>query len=297
MRSRSNNLRRAQPLLGTLVEVAATGAPASLPAALDAAFSAIERIQRLMSFHDPDSDVSRINAAEAGCEIGVDPHTARVLHFARQLSELSDGAFDVAIADVLMRGGFLPQQGAADPALAATFRDLMLLPGDRVCWRRKGWVDLGGIAKGYAVDCAIAALRAHGVAGAVVNAGGDLRFFGEPQPIHVRHPDAPTSLVPLGTFEDCAVATSSGYFSHRTSDGGGTEPLVDPQRRACVRWQQSITVIAPDCMTADALTKAVRLAAQTAPGILEHLRAQAIVIDSRGMRQCGMAMAAELTMP
>jgi thiamine biosynthesis lipoprotein len=294
MRSCSSSLRRARPLLGTLVDIAATGARAALPAALDAAFAAIERIQQLMSFHAPDSDVSRINAADAGCEIGIDPHTARVLHFARKLSELSDGAFDVMVADVLMRGGFLPRQGvAADTAVAATFRDLTLLPDDRVCWRRKGWIDLGGIAKGYAVDCAIAALRAQGVASAVVNAGGDLRFFGEPQPIHVRHPDAPTLLVPLGVFSDCAVATSSGYFSGRMSDDGVAEPLVDPGRRACVRWQQSVTVVAPDGMTADALTKIVRLAAQAAPGILGQLRAQAIVIDSRGMRQCGVAVPTE----
>ena len=294
---RSSSLRRARPLLGTLVEIAATGASASLPAALDAAFAAIDRIDRLMSFHAPHSDVSRINAADAGCEIGVDPHTSHVLHFARTLSELSNGAFDVTIADVLMRGGFLPRQEnvAADTAAAATFHDLVLLPDDRVRWRRKGWIDLGGIAKGHAVDCAIGALRAHGLPSGVVNAGGDLRFFGEPQPIHVRRPDAPASLVPLGVFSDCAVATSSGYFSQQMSDGGVTEPLVDPVRRACVRWRQSVTVVAPDGMTADALTKIVRLAAQAAPGILERFRAQAIVIDGRGMRQCGVAMPAEAT--
>ena len=294
---RSSSQRRARPLLGTLVEVAASGASAHLPAALGAAFAAIEQIDRLMSFHAPDSDVSRINAADAECEIGIDSHTSHVLHFARKLSELSDGVFDVTIADVLMREGFLPRQEgvAADAPAAASFHDLVLLPGDRVRWRRKGWIDLGGIAKGYAVDCAVDALRAHGVAGAVVNAGGDLRFFGEPQPVHVRDPETPTSLVPLGVFSDCAVATSSGYFSDRLSSGGVTEPLVDPLRRACVRWRQSVTVVAPDAMTADALTKVVRLAAQAAPGILERCRAQAIVIDRRGMRQCGIAMPAEAT--
>lgn len=294
---RSSSLRRARPLLGTLVEVAASGASACLPAALDAAFAAVERIDRLMSFHALGSDVSRINAADAGCEIGIDPHTSRVLHFARKLSELSDGAFDITIANVLMREGFLPRQEgvAVDAPAAVSFQDLVLLPGDRVHWRCKGWIDLGGIAKGYAVDCAIGALRAHGVAGAVVNAGGDLRFFGAPQPVHVRHPEAPTSLVPLGVFSDCAVATSSGYFSDRLISGGVTEPLVDPLRRACVRWRQSVTVVASDAMTADALTKVVRLAAQAAPGILERLGAQAIVIDRRGMRQCGAAMPAEAT--
>ncbi|KQU89770.1 thiamine biosynthesis protein ApbE [Variovorax sp. Root318D1] len=295
---RSNSLRRARPLLGTLVEITASGASAGLPTALDAAFAAIEQIDRLMSFHAPNSDVSRINAAIAGCEIRVHPHTSSVLHFARKLSALSDGAFDITIADVLMRNGFLPrpeESAVARTAAAATFDDLVLLPDHRVRWRRKGWIDLGGIAKGYAVDCAIGALRAHGLASAVVNAGGDLRFFGDPQPIHARHPDAPTSLVPLGVFSDCAVATSSGYFSGRISGSGVTEPLVDPTRRACVRWGQSVTVVAPDGMTADALTKIVRLSAQAAPSILERLRAQAMVIDSRGMRRCGITTPAEAT--
>ena len=56
----------------------------------------------------------------------------------------------------------------------ATYLDLDLLPGNRARWRRKGWIDLGGIAKGYAIDCGVAALRAHGVATGIVNAGGDL---------------------------------------------------------------------------------------------------------------------------
>ncbi|WP_354403055.1 FAD:protein FMN transferase [Variovorax sp. OAS795] len=294
MPSPSSSLRRARPLLGTLVEISAAGGPAGLQAALDAAFASIETIDRLMSFHAPASDVSRINAAGADCEVCVDPQTFRVLQFARELGEISGGAFDITIADVLMRGGLLPRHAALglSNAAAADFQDLVLRPGDRVRWRRKGWIDLGGIAKGYAVDCAIGALRAHGVASGVVNAGGDLRFFGEPQPVDVRHPDAPGARVRLGVFRDGAVATSSGYFSDRTgtAEGSAAEPLVDPVRRACVRWRQSVTVVAADGMTADALTKVVRLAPEGAPRILERFGAQAIVIDGRGVRRCGSAM-------
>jgi len=297
MPSPSSSLRRARPLLGTLVEISASGASAGLQAALDAAFASIEVIDRLMSFHAPASDVSRINAAGAGCAVCVDPHTFRVLQFARELGEMSGGAFDITVADVLMRGGLLPRHAAVafDTAAGADFRDLVLLPGDRVRWRRKGWIDLGGIAKGYAVDCAIGALRAHGVASGIVNAGGDLRFFGEPQPVHVRHPEAPGALVPLGVFGDGAVATSSGYFSDHTgtAEGSAAEPLVDPVRRACVRWRQSVTVVAADGMTADALTKIVRLAPRAAPRILARFGAQAFVIDGRGVRRCGSAMPAD----
>lgn len=286
-----HKLRRARPLLGTLVEISAAGPEAALPAALDAAFASIERVHRLMSFHAQDSDVSRINAAEAGSAVGVAEDTYRVLARALELGTLSGGVFDIATAGVLVEQGFLPRHaGAAFPAPDATFLDLALLDGHRVQWRRKGWIDLGGIAKGYAVDCAIAALRSHGVDSGVVNAGGDLRCFGQAQPIHVRRPDAPATLVPLGWLQDLAIATSAGYFAGVQRNGRQVDPLVDPDRHACTAWAESVSVVASDCMTADALTKIVRLARERAPAILERLHAQAVVVDAQSVGRCGASL-------
>lgn len=283
-------MRRARPLLGTVVEIAAEGEAHTLPKAIEAAFAAIAGVQRLMSFHDSGSDLSRINAAAAGLEIAVDRQTFRVLEFAHELSDASDGAFDVTIAPSLVESGFLPER-AGEPILrGATYRDLQILPGHRVCWRRKGWADLGGIAKGYAVDCAVAALRSEGVTTAVVNAGGDLRCFGQPQPIYVRHPSVPESLVSLDRLTDSAVATSAGYFSRTEKDGREVDPLVDPEQGRCTTWDASISVVASDGMTADALTKIVRLSPDTAPGILDRFGAQAIVIDCDGVRCCGRSL-------
>ena len=101
-------MKRARPLLGTFVEVTAEGSADVLPDAIRAAFASIEDIHRLMSFHDPNSDVSRINGAEVEQEVGVDPHTFRVLDVARRLSDLSEGVFDITIAPVLVESGFLP---------------------------------------------------------------------------------------------------------------------------------------------------------------------------------------------
>jgi FAD:protein FMN transferase len=288
MPSPSSSLRRARPLLGTLVEIRATGASAVLPAAFDAAFAAVERIGALMSFHDTGSDVSRINAAAAGCEVPVDPQTYDVLRRAVELGDLSDGRFDIATADVLVRAGFLPQHAPlpASP-IAATYRDLELIGEHRVSWRRKGCIDLGGIAKGYAVDCAIAALRACGVFDGIVNAGGDLRCIGEAQPIHVRRPEAPTSLLFVGYLTDGAIATSGGYFSGVSGADGWIDPLVDPGRGTCGTWDRSVSVAARDCMTADALTKVVCLAEDSAPDLLASMDAQAIIVDDRRVGTCG----------
>ncbi len=290
MPSRSNSLERARPLLGTLVMIrveAAADRPA-LAAAVDQAFAAVERVERRMSFHDSNSDVSHINAAAAGGEISVDPETMRVLSFAFVLGELSRGAFDIAAAPALVRAGFLPARPPrARPGADATFRDLELLDDRRVRWKRKGWIDLGGIAKGYAVDRAVAVLQAQGVAHGVVNAGGDLRCFGRPQPVAVRHPEALAARIPLGKLSNRALATSGGYYSSGADGGRRVEPLVDPKRQACTTWGASVSVAASDCMTADALTKVVRLAPRRTPEILARFHAQAFVLRRNRLRCCG----------
>ncbi len=293
LRHAERTLRRARPLLGTVVEVRATAAleAAALHAAIDAAFAAVERVQRRMSFHDERSDVSRINAAAAGAVTSVHADTYEVLSAARMLGDLCGGVFDVATAASLVQNQFLPPPpsgvAARPPEAGTTYRDLELLPDAQVRWRRAGWIDLGGIAKGYAVDRAIDELRAHGVSSAVVNAGGDLRCFGEAQSIHVRAPDEPNALLYLGTLENASIATSAGYYCGLQIDNGRVDALVDPHRRTCIAWERSISVLAADCMTADALTKVVRLAPQAVLGMLQSLNAQAVIIDRHGLRACG----------
>lgn len=280
-------MRRARPLLGTIVEIAIEGEGDAAERGIDAAFAAIERVHQLMSFHNATSDVAHINAAPAGDTIDVDLHTYRVIAFARELSELSGGAFDITIATVLVGNGFLPEGDLRPAAARANFRDLELLRGHQIRWRQKGSIDLGGIAKGYAVDCAIKALRVRGIKNAVVNAGGDLRCIGEPQPIYLRHPEAPAALIHLGSIADAAFATSAGYFSGIDNGNHRIDPIVDPKRQACVAWEGSVSVASSNCMTADALTKIVRLDPQVASRLLEQFEAQAFVMDAQGIRCCG----------
>lgn len=284
-------MRRARPLLGTIVDIRVDAEVTQAAKAIEAAFAMVEQIHRLMSFHETNSDVSRINAAEAHNAVSIDPHTYQVLTFARRIGDLSDGAFDIAVADLLVKDGFLPDSKMGSlPAGTATYRDLDLLPDNCVRWRQNGWIDLGGIAKGYAVDCAVDTLRSHGIRNGVVNAGGDLRCFGEAESVHVRQPNSPTTLMHLGWIRDRAMATSSGYFSGVDEQDHRIDPLIDPRRRISTTWNGSISVVAPDCMSADALTKVVRLAPEAAPLLLEHFNAQAVVINQAGIRTCGASL-------
>ena len=279
MKSRSNEIRRARPLLGTLVEIGAVGVNAA--AGIEAAFAEIATIHRLMSFHEENSDVSRINRAAPGDNLRVDARTYEVLSCAQRMSRLSAGAFDITVGGRLVDAGFLPRpRCSAAFDKKASFEDIVLLPGNCMRLTRRLWIDLGGIAKGYAVDRAVQALEQSGVRSGIVNAGGDLYALGEPQPIHVRHPEDASLVLPLGTVANAAVASSSGFFTaERRNDA-----LVEPRRGNCVKWRQGVTVTAARCMVADALTKIVRLAPRCAPRILAQFNARALIVDRRSVR-------------
>src|SRR5258706_235438 len=127
---------RMRPLLGTLVEIRAGGAAARVARGIAAAFAAIERVQRLMSFHEAGSDVSRINSTPVGRDVAVNRETYGVLRYALDLGHRSSGAFDITIAPSLVSAGFLPcpplggllPERADDAIHSARFSDLELLP-------------------------------------------------------------------------------------------------------------------------------------------------------------------------
>ena len=169
-----NQVRRARPLLGTLVQIAAeaTMPAVELHAAVTAAFAEIAPVQSLMSWHDAGSELSRINRLAALGPQPLHPHTRSVLAAALEFARLSDGAFDPCVAGTLTQWGLLPAPADA-PTLDdhASWRDIEL-DGECVRFHRRLWVDLGGIAKGYAVDLALHCLLGLGVPQGGVNAGG-----------------------------------------------------------------------------------------------------------------------------
>jgi thiamine biosynthesis lipoprotein len=144
-------------------------------------------------------------------------------------------------------------------------------------------IDLGGIAKGFAVDRAVDALRRHGATAGTVNAGGDLRIFGSAgEPVLVRRPDASGCFLPLTVLHDSALATSAPYFAARRIGGHLCAPVIDPRNGRPSRQSISVTVQARTCLLADALCKAVWLAgASGAVQILRRHRARGWVLDAR----------------
>lgn len=279
--SPAGTMRRAQPWLGTLVGIEATGLPpAQLARAIDRAFRAVARVHSRMSFHEPDSELSRLNRAAHAGPVPVSGHLRRVLRAACRLSALTNGRFDVTIAPTLVRWGYLPGLPNSTET-TGDWRDIRLGTDGTVRFARPLLIDLGGIAKGYAVDLAIASLRRAGVPQACVNAGGDLRFYGhEPRRIGVRDPADPARLRLLPPLLQGAVATSCVADTRRRHGQTWRSPLVDPRRGRAWAATGSVTVLARSCLRADALTKPVAIDPAACEPVLRRLQAQALLLPA-----------------
>ena len=269
--------RRARPLLGTIVELGLRGGG---PEVFSAAFERIGFVHDLMSAHSIDSDLGRI-ASEAHLRaVTVDPATAEVLRLSLEWAEASSGAFDPVRAGVeLVHLGRRPWFLAEFPDRLATWRDLSV-EGVRVTAARPLAIDLGGIAKGYAVDLAAGVIAASGCSG-VVNAGGDIRFIGdELRTVFLKRPDEEGGLSELREIPFPALATTASYGF---SEEEGNFDLVDPLTRKPPSSGFSITVFADCCTLADAMTKAVmNLPEDQAADLLKRFGCSALILKSGG---------------
>jgi thiamine biosynthesis lipoprotein len=275
-------MRRARPLLGTFVEVEALGLlEPALERAVAHAFEAIERVHRLMSFHDPDSDVSRLNRHAASTPVAVDPWTLKVLHRARVLFRATDGLFDSAVGYEAMLRGLLPSRDL-DHVEPGTFSAVEFLPNNRIRFSATIAVDLGGIAKGFAVDRAIAVLRSYGVREALVNAGGDMRVMGETaQPVYIRCPGKDRRIVQVGLLQNAAIATSAAATTLRR--GNLKRSVLPPRATPCAEGS-AYSVVAPTCLLADALTKVLVQLGDADASYFARFGAQAFVTTADAIK-------------
>ena len=270
--------RRAQLWLGTLVEIAVEP-PSSeaLEAGIAAAFAAVARVHRALSLHDPQSELSQVNRNAATAVQPISADLRAVLRCALELAARSGGAFDPTVGGRIAALGFLPPQ--AHSARDVSWRDVELTPRG-VRFAKPLVLDFGGIAKGYAVDCAVDALRRHGIAAGRVNAGGDLRVFGnQSEVVHVRTGGPQGIVMPLVTLADGAVATSAYGGQRRRIGGRWATPLIEPRGQLPIMSTRTVSVVAPTCMVADALTKVVALRGGRAAGVLSAYGTSAMVLS------------------
>jgi thiamine biosynthesis lipoprotein len=237
-------------------------------AAIDAVIAEMHRIDELMSHYKPESQLSRINREAATAPVAVDPELASLIVRSLEFSELSGGAFDITYASV----GYLydyrehrhPSEAQIQAALpAVNWRHVVvnreastvrfLKPGVRI--------DLGGIAKGHAVDSAIQILREHGIRNGTVTAGGDSRILGDrrdrPWIVGIRHPDDANRVIARIPLEDAAISTSGDYERYFDEDGVRYHHIIDPRTGKSPIGVRSVTVIGPNATLTEGLTKSV----------------------------------------
>jgi thiamine biosynthesis lipoprotein len=291
-------ISRARPLLGTLVGITVEGLEErAAHAAIARGFAAVADVHRLMSFHEAASDVSRLNRDAAARWVTVASATFAVLARAAEIAQASDGLFDITVAAKLVRWGFLPRPvDAPAPHPRAGWRDVALAPPDRVRFRRPLWIDLGGIAKGYAVDAALAAMASGpGACGpgarVVINAGGDVRVAGpRAERIVLRVPGHDAASVPAVELADGSIASSSGAEHARLYRGRRVGPHVHGRSREPAGTRRFVSVLAPACIDADALTKVVMALGARAAPVLRRFGAAAYTHTPRGgWRMIGVA--------
>lgn len=277
-------VRRAVPVMGTIGEIVVVSDDES--AARESIDRAVERlhfVDRTMTRFDASSEVGRANARAAQHPVRVGRQTARVIAEALRWARSTDGAFDPCLGraselwDVTRRD--------APPARAewARLAGRRLYEGltqeeDRIAFADGDVaIDLGGIAKGFAVDLAADALSEDGLDRVLVNVGGDLvarglSQDGDPWLVGVRSPSDPSRIAHKISIHDEAVATSGDYEKYFDFGGRRYHHLIDPATAAPrIAEDHSVTVVAARCMSADAAATA--LFGRTEDSMLEKIRA------------------------
>lgn len=274
MRRRTRLTRRTLPLMGTLAELQVVCADERMAEdAMDAAFAELFWVERTMTRFRSDSDIGRANLAAAREAVPITPATAAVLAAALRWAEASNGRFDPALGaasglwDVLNRQAPPPEREVRRLAERGFWRhlDLDRFRGEPAVRFEDSdlQLDLGGIAKGYGIDRAAAALRARGIRHAVITVGGDLYAFGkapdgEPWRVGIRSPHDRTAFAATLEVSDRAVATSGDYERFFQWRGVRYHHLIDPETGAPRRTAlHSVTVLADHAIDADAAATAV----------------------------------------
>jgi thiamine biosynthesis lipoprotein len=273
-------VRRHFLVMGTVAEFAVVHRdPALAHSAIDAAMDALRGVDATMSRFKPASDVGRANLGAAREPVTITSATRQVLVEGLKWADDSAGAFDPCLGCAVMAWDVTHRTEPPAPSVVEALakrhlyrsleielhrgQPLVLFHEDAVK------IDLGGIAKGYGVDRAVAALREHGVEHALVGAGGDLYALGrspsgEPWHVGIQSPESSNALAASVRLEDAAIATSGDYQQYFVHRNRRYHHLLDPETAAPrVTPQRSVSVIAPTCMAADAGATLAFVAART----------------------------------
>lgn len=264
-------------------------------AAIDAVMRDMYRIDRLMSTYKEDSELSRVNREAATRPVAISRELFDLISRSLEVSEITEGAFDITYASVGQLYDFRRKTRPSDEILekalpAIDYRHVLLNKENHsIKFKRQGVrIDLGGIAKGHAVDRAITLLQARGITQAIVSAGGDSRIIGDrrgrPWMIGVRDPRREKEMAAILPLSDTAVSTSGDYERYFELDGVRYHHIISPASGRPVTGIRSVTVVGQDSTTVDALSTSVFvMGVEKGLSLIESLPdVEAVIIDAAG---------------
>ena len=259
-------LRREASIMGTEITVELYHEDESV--AVSAAESVLNEMRRIDSSMNPandSSELAQVNVHASKRPFTISDELFSLINDSVRFSQLTHGAFDITFSSA----GYLydyrksrrPDQNTLTSLLPLINYRHLLLDSDvkSIRFAKPGVrIDLGGIAKGHAVDRCIQLLQEQGISHALVTAGGDSRVIGErwgrPWNIGIRDPRDQNKLVAVIPLEDVAVSTSGDYERYFEEDGIRYHHILDPVTGDSARALQSVTIIGPDTLTTDALS-------------------------------------------
>jgi thiamine biosynthesis lipoprotein len=291
--------KKSKFLMDTAVTITAVGHKQEAEKAIDETFSEIERLEALMSGFREGSDVDRINKSAGIKPVKVDRDVLKVIIKAREISEMTGGAFDITIGPLSSLWGFgtkenyLPQEKEIKRLLyLVDYRRLIVDDSkSEVFLKRKGMsVDLGGIAKGYAADRGIEVLRRKGIKAGIVAVAGDIRVFGKrpdgkPWHIGIKHPREKDKTIAAIDLEDSSISTAGDYERFFIKDGIRYNHILNPKTGYPSTGCQSVTIISKEGILVDALATGVFvLGPEKGMGLIEEREGiEGIIVDSKGV--------------
>lgn len=259
------------------------------------AMAEMHRVDHAYSPYKPSSELSRLNRDAPAGWVAVSDEMLDLLTKSRQISELTDGAFDITYASVGRyydyRAGSLPDDETVVAALnAIDYRYVEIdTRAQRVRFKHpQVYIDLGGIAKGHAVDRAVEILMAAGIEHLSVAAGGDSRIVGDrrgtPWTVGIKHPRRENAMSAVLPLVDTAVSTSGDYERYFEKDGVRYHHILDPATGRSAQDAWSVTILGPQSTFTDALSTSVFvLGPDRGLALVDRLPGvDAIIIDPKG---------------